>query len=268
MITPNGFLMPDWNAPAGVRAFVSTRRAPGISQAPWDACNLGDHVDDHPDAVIRNRALLRSALSLPAEPSWLRQVHGIEVWRGGNEALRQPAIADAAVTRMPGQVLAVLTADCLPVLLCADDGSEVAAVHAGWRGLVAGVIEATVQAMQTPPSRLHAWMGPAIGPMAFEVGSDVRDAVLSSGGDVDNAFVAVVGKPEKWWCDLYQLARMRMQAIGLERVSGGGYCTASDPDRFFSHRRDRLTGRMASLIWIDPQEADVASRNIQGAQQS
>lgn len=252
-------MLPDWGAASGVMAYVSTRVAAGVSLPPFDACNLADHVDDDPDAVLRNRALLSAALHLPTDPLWLSQVHGTVVLdadlveREANASATN-VVADASRTSRPGQVLAVLTADCLPLLLCADDGSEVAAVHAGWRGLAAGAIEATVQRMRTPVPRVLAWLGPAIGPNAFEVGADVRDAFVSQNASAAVAFrpLTVVNVTQKWHCDLYQLARQRLSALGVKRVSGGEFCTFSDPSRFFSHRRDRATGRMASLIWIEP----------------
>lgn len=256
---PRGFLLPDWGAACVVKAYVSTRLVAGVSLPPFDACNPADHVGDDPGAVRRNRTLLSAALHLPTDPLWLSQVHGTVVLdadlveREANASATN-VVADASRTSRPGQVLAVLTADCLPLLLCADDGSEVAAVHAGWRGLAAGAIEATVQRMRTPVPRVLAWLGPAIGPNAFEVGADVRDAFVSQNASAAVAFrpLTVVNVTQKWHCDLYQLARQRLSALGVKRVSGGEFCTFSDPSRFFSHRRDRATGRMASLIWIEP----------------
>jgi YfiH family protein len=239
-----------------VQAFVSTRAAPGVSRPPFDVCNLGDHVGDATEDVRSNRRLLREVLHLPAEPLWLRQVHGVAVCDA--DALepssdRAAVVADASHTRRPGEVLAVLTADCLPVLLCADDGSEVAAVHAGWRGLAAGVIEATVHQMFTSPSRLLAWLGPAIGPRAFEVGADVRDTFMAQHAGTGVAFrsLSVASGEPKWLCDIYALAQQRLRMLGVARISGGSCCTVADPARFYSHRRDRVTGRMASLIWVD-----------------
>jgi polyphenol oxidase len=251
---PHGFIEPDWPAPANVHACVSTRLAPGVSQPPFDACNLGDHVDDVPENVGQNRVLLRQALHLPSEPLWLRQVHGTVVCDAdalNAGADRNSIVADASCTRRNDQVLAVLTADCLPILLCADDGSEVAAVHAGWRGLAAGVIEATIARMHLPAQRVLAWLGPAIGPLAFEVGADVRDAFVVEHAAAESAFrnLPVVSGEPKWLCDLYALAQLRLRALGVTRISGGVYCTVSDPVRFYSHRRDRVSGRMASLIW-------------------
>ena len=251
-----GFLIPDWDVPTGVRAAVSTRRAPGVSLAPYDDCNLGDHVADDPVAVRRNRQLVRQALGLPAEPLWLDQVHGSAAHRASQTSMCTPAQtaprADAAFTGERNVVLAVLTADCLPLLFAASDGSEVAAVHAGWRGLAAGVIEATVRALQTPPERLQVWLGPAIGPNAFEVGEDVYAAFVDWHPSAAAAFEpSPAGRNGHWLCDLYQLARLRLQALGLQRISGGQHCTYSEPERFYSYRRDRHCGRMASLIWLE-----------------
>ncbi len=256
-IATSGFIAPDWSAPACVRAYVTTRLAPGVSRPPFDRCNLGDHVGDDASAVQRNRGLLSAALNLPTEPLWLRQVHGTQVCDADRliaAADRSAIVADAALTRRPAQVLAVMTADCLPLLLCADDGSEVAALHAGWRGLAAGIIETTVARMHTPPKRLLVWLGPAIGPRAFEVGADVRDIFVHENAAAKAAFsrIASAGSAAKCLCDLYQLARLRLDRLAVAEVSGGGYCTFSDPEHFFSHRRDRSSGRMASLIWIEP----------------
>ena len=227
-----------------MRACTSLRTGPGASRAPFDRFNLGARCDDDPDAVLTNRGALRSALDLPEPPRWLRQVHGRSV---AIDPDRDEPEADAAVTSVAGSVLAVLTADCLPVLLCADDGSEVAAAHAGWRGLAAGVLEATVSAMRTSPDRVLAWLGPAAGPQAYEVGEEVREAFLSS--DKRNEFAFVARRQDHWLVDLYALARRRLDGAGVERVYGGSLCTISDAARFYSHRRDGRTGRMASLIW-------------------
>ncbi len=253
--TAAGFLIPDWDAPSGVRAVVSTRRVPGVSLAPFDDCNLGDHVGDDPIAVRRNRARLHQFLDLPAEPLWLNQVHGSAVHQGSQNSMSASAStapqADAAFTHERNVVLAVLTADCLPLLFASADGSEIAAVHAGWRGLAAGVIEATVRALRTPPEQLHVWLGPAIGPKAFEVGEEVYAAFVDGHPSAAAAFgPSPVGRSGQWLCDLYQLSRLRLRALGLQRISGGQHCTYSEPARFYSYRRDRDCGRMASLIWL------------------
>ena len=243
----------DWPAPPGVRGFTSVRRGLGVSQAPFDALNLGTlygEQRDEPAAVLRNRELLAQAAGLPSAPRWLHQVHGAGVVRfddvdGGGEPE-----ADAAVTATPGTVLAILTADCLPVLLAAADGSEVGAAHAGWRGLADGVLEATVAAMRSDPARLRAWLGPAAGPQRYEIGADVRDAFLAVDAAAEAAFAAT--RPGHWRVDLYALARQRLARAGVraDHIHGGGLCTISEPDRFYSHRRDRRTGRMATLIWM------------------
>ncbi|MCF8151552.1 MAG: peptidoglycan editing factor PgeF [Sulfuritalea sp.] len=237
-------LQPDWPAPAGVRALCTTRRG-GISQAPWQSFNLGSHVGDDPLAVAGNRALLRR--ELPAEPLWLTQVHGT---RCVDAASALPAVeADASFTRQRGVVCAVLTADCLPVLLCDDQASVVGVAHAGWRSLAAGVIEATVTAMEAPGEQLMAWLGPAIGPQAFEVGGEVRERFMAHDARAASAFVP--GVDGKWLCDIYQLARQRLDALGIRRIAGADFCTVTDAARFFSYRRDGVSGRMASLIWLE-----------------
>lgn len=236
-------LVPDWPTPANVRALATTR-AGGVSLPPWDSLNLGDHVGDDPAAVSENRRRLRQAL--PAEPLWLRQVHGTVCVDAARAA--PGAEADAAVARAPGAVCAVLTADCLPLLLCDDAGTTVAAAHAGWRGLAAGVIESTVRAMGLPGERLVAWLGPAIGPQNFEVGDEVRAAFVAHDPAAAQAFVP--GAPGKWRCDIYQLARQRLAALGVHRVAGAEFCTVRQRDRFYSYRRDGVTGRMASLVWL------------------
>jgi hypothetical protein len=238
-----GFIQPDWPAPPGVRAAV-TLRTGGASVGRHESFNLGDHVGDDPQAVAANRRRLRQALSLPAEPLWLEQVHGVSVARfpGG---LRPRA--DAAVALEPGQVCAVLVADCLPVLFADREGGCVGIAHAGWRGLAAGVIEATVRSLPVDASRLMAWLGPAIGPAAFEVGPEVRAALVAGDPGADTCFTAGVG--DRWLADLFGLARRRLARAGVAAVHGGGTCTVADPAAFFSFRRDGVTGRMAALIW-------------------
>ena len=233
---------PDWPAPPGVRAATTTRLG-GCSEPPYDSLNLGDHVGDDAQAVAANRARLRAALRLPGEPLWLRQVHGDWVC----EAAAGACEGDARIVRGAGQVAVVLTADCLPVLFTSRDGAELAAAHAGWRGLAAGVLERTVAAFTAEPGALMAWLGPAIGPRAFEVGDEVRDAFLAHEARAAEAFRPV--REGHWLCDLYRLARQRLETAGVDAIYGGGLCTYSDPARFYSHRRDGRTGRMASLIW-------------------
>ena len=238
------FIHPDWQAPTGVRALATTRRG-GASVPPWDGFNLGAHVGDDAAAVAANRATLRR--ELPAEPLWLTQVHGTRCVDAGTAVTGVEA--DASFTRQRGVVCAVLTADCLPLLLCDERASVVGVAHAGWRGLAAGVIEATVAAMAAPGERLMAWLGPAIGPQAFEVGGEVRDAFLAHDPQAASAFAPTTN--DKWLCDIYQLTRQRLNALGIRRIAGADFCTASDAERFFSYRRDGVTGRMASLIWLE-----------------
>ena len=237
-------ILPDWPAPPWVLSRMTTREG-GISLPPWASFNLGDHVGDDPAHVAANRAQLR--LQLPAEPEWLKQVHSARVVETGREPNPQ---ADASFTREPGQVCAVLTADCLPVLFCDRAGSVVAAAHAGWRGLADGVLEATVAAMQVPPGEILSWMGAAIGPQAFEVGDEVREVFISRHPEAAVAFVPHA--PAKWLADIYRLARIRLNHAGVQAVYGGGRCTFNEADRFYSYRRDGVTGRMASLIWLAP----------------
>lgn len=244
-MTLDDCIVPDWPAPPAVRALVTTR-AGGVSAGPYASMNPADHVGDAPEAVAENRRRLRRLL--PDEPCWLRQVHGVAVADAG-AVCPAPPEADAAVCRAPNRVCVVLTADCLPVFLCDAAGSVVGVAHAGWRGLHAGVIEATVARMAVPGARLLAYLGPAIGPKAFEVGAEVRAAFLALDPAAAAAFVAAAA-PGKWLCDLYLLARQRLARLGVGQVFGGGDCTYSDSARFFSYRRDGATGRMASLIWL------------------
>jgi YfiH family protein len=242
-----------WPVPARVRGFTTLRHGLGVSAPPFDDFNLGLRAGDDAGAVERNRALLVEHARLPSPPCWLRQVHGVDVHRFESPAVEEVEV-DASVTSEPGVVLAILTADCMPVLFSADDGSEIGAAHAGWRGMAGGVLENTLAMMRTAPARVHAWMGPAAGPQAYEVGAEVFEAFIADDRDAADAFVST--RPDHWRVDLYALARRRLQAAGLasERIHGGGLCTISEPQRFFSHRRDQRGGRMASLLWIEPRE--------------
>lgn len=241
----NFLIKPDWPAPPGVCALSTTRNG-GVSQGPWESFNLGDACGDKPGHVAANRKTLASLL--PGDPPWMRQVHGNQVVEGGQPG----AQADAAVTSEAGDVLVIMTADCLPVLLCDSEGTRVGAAHAGWRGLAGGVIEATVDAMNKAPESLMAWLGPAISGAVYEVGDDVRDAFAASpalgGRAVAHAFQR---HGDRWLLDVYQAARVILAGLGVARVYGGNFCTFSDAGRFFSHRRDGRTGRMASLVWLD-----------------
>ncbi len=236
-------ITPDWPSPPSVRALQTTRRG-GVSIPPFNELHLGEHVGASSQAVAHNRQLLREFV--PAEPLWLRQVHGIHV---ADAALVSPLPeADAGVAFRSGAVCAVMTADCLPVLLCDQTGTVVGAVHAGWRGLAAGVIEAAVRAMQVPPETLMAWLGPAIGPQVFEVGDDVHGAFVGYSELAGQAFRP--GGRGRWLADIYLLARQRLNALGIRNIYGGGFCTYSESEGFFSYRRDGQTGRMATLIWL------------------
>lgn len=241
----SAYLQADWPAPPNVRAFTTLRSGPGVSLPPFDRFNLGLRCGDDPQHALLNRERLISDCGLPAAPRWLQQVHGVEVTRVDGPG--EP-VADAAVTNRPNTVLAILSADCLPVLFCNENGSEIAAAHAGWRGLAGGMLEATVRAMASPPSSTLAWLGPAAGPKVYEVGADVRETFLAHDPGAAVAFTATCAS--HWLVDLYALARQRLAAVGVQRVYGGGLCTISDQQRFFSHRRDQRTGRMASIIWI------------------
>ena len=269
----------DWPAPPGVRALTTTRHGLGVSRPPFDAFDLGLRNGDDAAAVAGNRRQLETALQLPSPPRWLRQVHGTavacfapslspqaegRVGEGSLSAGEKPTPsqpppslrerggeepeADAAVTATPGSVLAILSADCLPVVFAAKDGGEIAVAHAGWRGLAAGVLEATVAAMRTPPREILAWLGPAAGPRAYEIGAEVLDAFVADDARAAIAFTAT--RPGHWNLDLYALAKLRLADAGVADVYGGGLCTISDPARFYSHRRDQRTGRMATLAWM------------------
>lgn len=253
------WIAPDWPAPRGVNACTTTRRG-GVSLAPFGTLNLAAHVGDNAQAVLENRKRLIESLNLPAQPVWLDQVHGTQVIDAASPPVNLNAApqADAAYTDRPCLVCAVLTADCLPILLCDIKGTHIAAVHAGWRGLAAGVIEATVAALKVAPAELMAWMGPAIGPQSFEVGAAVREIFLQKDNAAASAFVpstrkstlASAGETPRWLADIYRLAQLRLAASGVQRVYGGNYDTFSDP-RFYSYRRAGVTGRMATLIWRD-----------------
>ena len=252
---PAEWLIPGWPAPANVRALCTTRSG-GSSRGPWLSFNLAAHVDDDPVAVAANRSRLRA--HLPADPVWLSQVHGVRVIDPArHESAATPPEADAARTCNAGTPCAVLTADCLPVLLCDHGGgalaTEVAAIHAGWRGLADGVIEATAAAMQTRSQDWLAWIGPCIGPAAFECGEDVLAAFCSGHPEARAAFRPHPESPGKWLGDLPAIARQRLVALGVPAaaIHGGEFCTVSDAARFYSFRRDGVTGRMASVIWLD-----------------
>lgn len=238
-------IAPAWPLPTGVAACSSTRTG-GVSPFPWDSLNLGAHCGDNLAHVEENRRRFYEAAALPSKPVWLEQVHGTQVLHlnGETPASQQ---ADASYTRQRGAVCAVMTADCLPVLFCNKAGTEVAAAHAGWRGLCEGVLEETVACFQDKPENIMAWFGPAIGPLAFEVGPEVRDAFRVKDAEAGQAF-----RPagEKYFMDIYKLARQRLNTCGIHQIYGGDRCTFSETQSFFSYRRDNITGRMASAIWL------------------
>ena len=242
-------LIPDWPAPPRVRAAFTTRSG-GVSTGAFDSLNVAMHVGDDPAAVARNRERVREALNLPADPSWLEQVHGTDVADLDQSGARGTPRADAAISREAGRVCVIQVADCMPVLFAARDGSGVAAAHAGWRGLAGGILEATVGALAVPPGELIAWLGPAIGPRHFEVGEEVRAAFM---GCSSAAAASFVRNPRgRWQCDLYALARLRLSALGVGSIYGGLWCTFAEPARFYSYRRDGQCGRMGAFIWLGP----------------
>lgn len=238
-------ILPEWPLPEGVAACSSTRIG-GVSLPPYDSLNLGAHCGDDPVSVEENRRRMFAAGGLPSKPVWLEQVHGKDVLKLSGEPYASKR-ADASYSNTPGTVCAVMTADCLPVLFCNREGTEVAAAHAGWRGLCAGVLEATIACFADKPQNLMAWLGPAIGPQAFEVGPEVREAFIAVDARAESAF-----RPsgEKYFADIYALARQRLAAAGVSEVFGGDRCTFSEKSEFFSYRRDKVTGRMASFIWL------------------
>jgi YfiH family protein len=241
-------LTPDWPAPARVRALITTRDLPGLSQHPYASFNLGLRSGEDEAVVLANRALLQRAFALPSPPRWLHQVHGDRSLRISEEVVADEPQADAAFTIQENIVLAILSADCLPILICNEDGGEVAALHAGWRGLSSGVIENCVRRLRGPAPQLLAWLGPAIGALSYEVGAEVREAFVTHSAAAEQAFTET--RPGHWHCDLYTLARQRLAALGVTRVYGGGFDTFADA-RFYSYRRDGArSGRFASVIWL------------------
>ncbi|PSU28334.1 peptidoglycan editing factor PgeF [Photobacterium lutimaris] len=238
------WIVPDWPAPANVKAVATTRKG-GSSIGPYQGLNLGDHVGDEPEVVQQNRQRLQQQLGLDVAPVWLNQTHSIEVV-SLEQAQPQAMDADGSYTAKSQLPCVVMTADCLPVILCDRQGTQVAAVHAGWRGLVDGIIEQAVAKFSVPGSEIMAWLGPAIGPQAFEVGGEVRELFLAHDPAAAQAFQP---RGEKWLADLYQLARQRLAKVSVDEVFGGDCCTYSDAERFYSYRRDGVTGRQATLIW-------------------
>lgn len=246
---------PNWVAPQQVKVFCTTRYG-GVSKSPFNTLNLGLNAGDDSVDVLHNRSIVKSYL--PNEPLWLKQIHGVTVSTPASRRASpcKPFEADAAVTNIPNEVLAILTADCMPVLFASKSGGVIGAAHAGWRGLSSGVLENTIQEMLAlspglSPLDIVVWMGPAIGPTAFEVGEDVLQAFAPQGQDIlSKAFMPIAGSPGKYLANLYLLARERLRSLGIEQIDGGGFCTFNDSEKFFSYRRDKKTGRFASLIWI------------------
>lgn len=242
------FITPNWPAPENIKA-ISTCLGKGFSDGEFAGLNLALHVGDLPTSVEKNRSQLIKIIGLPATPVWLDQVHGVEVVElASNQKVTSPITADAAFSKQKNQICVVMTADCLPVLLCKQDGSAVAAVHAGWRGLLSGIIEKSVQKLKEP-EKVMAWLGPAIGPTNFEVGKEVRAAFIDKNKVFEQAFRRI--DDEHYLADLYALARMVLVQQGVTQIYGGEHCTVAETDLFYSYRRDKTTGRMASLIWID-----------------
>lgn len=255
MTTAINLIKPRWAVPEQIQAFCTTREG-GVSKPPFNTLNLGVNAGDDLEDVLQNRKIIR--LNLPAEPLWLKQVHGTTVSTPRSRAAQidGPFEADAAVTNVPNEVLVILTADCMPVLFASKCGSVIGAAHAGWRGLSGGVLENTIQAILSlspglSPSDLVAWMGPAIGPTAFEVGADVLQAFSAqSKAILSQAFQPITGSSGKYLANLYLLARDRLQSFGIEEINGGEFCTFNNSELFFSYRREKKTGRFATLIWI------------------
>ncbi|HEY6642277.1 peptidoglycan editing factor PgeF [Povalibacter sp.] len=240
------WLTPDWPAPSNVRAAV-TLRPGGVSTGDFAGLNLATHVGDAPSAVVENRRRLREALQLPAEPAWLNQVHGVAVVEATPQST--PATADASIARAANQVCVIMTADCLPVLFCDRAGTRVGAAHAGWRGLVGGVLGETIKALSVDPQNLLAWLGPAIEPAAFEVGEEVREQFVNR--DSVNTAAFERNARGRWQADLYELARNELRSLGVTRIYGGDFSVFADAERFFSYRRAAKTGRMATMVWLE-----------------
>lgn len=240
------YILPTWSVPSTIKALTTTRKG-GVSRPPFDHLNLGDHVNDDPITVAQNRCLLQQALNLPHPPIYLNQTHSTNVLQ--LPCPTQNCEADAVYTDQPNQVCLVMTADCLPALFCSADGTEIAAAHAGWRGLCDGILETTAAKFRCPATQIHVWLGPAIGATAFQIGQEVIDQFCAVDPQAKCAFVPDPTTSGKFLGNLYQIARQRLNQLGIDKISGGDYCTYTDPERFFSYRRDKTTGRMATLIW-------------------
>jgi YfiH family protein len=238
------WIKPDWPVASNIHA-VATLRSGGVSQGTFNSLNLGLHVNDEPENVYKNRRIISRMLDLPSEPVWMEQVHGIDVIKADQS--KQIEKADASYTDQENTVCAVLTADCLSILLATTDGSKIAAIHAGWRGLLSGVVANTVNTMGT--INLIAWLGPAIGADCFEVGQEIKDSFIKKSEKFTQVFTKTNEK--KYLVDIYKLAKIELASVGIKQVYGGGFCTVTDKERFYSYRRDGETGRMATLIWRD-----------------
>lgn len=245
---PSSFLIPKWPIPANVRAYTTTRIG-GVSKGAYESFNLGPYVQDDETHVTTNRQYLKKILQLPAEPVWLKQIHSTQVIHLNETFNNQLIEADGSWTQQSGKVCVVTTADCLPVLLCDQKGTCVSALHAGWRGLMNGILEEGVKALSVPPREVLAWLGPAISAEVYEVGEEVRQAFLQEDKKSEQAF-RPSERAEHWYMDIYLLARQRLQAAGVSAIFGGEHCTYREADKFYSYRRDKVTGRMASLIWL------------------
>lgn len=239
-------IIPNWNIPKHIHAFTTVRTG-GVSKPPFDSFNLGDHVNDSPEDVAQNRALLVEKFHLPQSPLFLTQTHSTRVLELPYSG--KGIEADAVYTNQPNQVCLVMTADCLPILFVSKDGKEIAAAHAGWRGLCDGVLEATVEKFQCPSNEISAWLGPAIGAKAFQVGKEVIEQFCAFDPRAEEAFIQDNSTSGKFLGNLYQIATQRLNKLGITEISGGEYCTYTQEDLFFSYRRDKQTGRMATLIW-------------------
>jgi len=247
--TNPSLVYPDWQVPGHINA-VCTTRTGGFSKPPFDGLNVGAHVQDDPESVLKNRLWLKNALHLPAEPCWLEQVHGVEVINADRHVQSEPPVADAAVSHKDNVVLGVMTADCLPVVLCEPEKRIIGIAHGGWRGLAGDILRHTVAAMNCEPVGITAWLGPAIGPQCFEVGDDVWDAFVARDWQMAQFFSAT--PDQKFLADIYAIARRQLQSLGVQTVTGGEFCTMTDRERFYSYRRDGNTGRMATLVWMTP----------------
>lgn len=244
---PKHFIYPTWPAPENIQSATSLRTLPGYSQYPYHLFNVAEHVGDDPSAVAKNRELLQQQLELPSEPYWLNQVHGTHV--ALVEGAHQKEDADASITRLNNHVLAIMSADCLPILICNQAGDEIAAIHAGWRGLLHGIILQTITRMYTPGHRLLAWLGPAIGPVHLQLSQEIRQLFLHHNPDYNQAFYQ--DDKQHWFANIYLLARIALNKLGVTAIYGGEYCTFEDSELFYSHRRDKgQTGRMVSVIWM------------------